>query len=138
MPTLRVMNDGRPFPVAGGQMDRHGIAVFKAGGGNTIKVTVDYTAFLGDETYSSGEWACNGGTLGTATQTGAVVTSLVLLPTLLVGTGTVTWSGLDTEVVDVVHRLTTSGGRIVNTPVRFWLQPASGTDLFVLDGAYLA
>lgn len=130
---IRIMRDGRPSYGSAGAADRNGIPVFRVGGGDTVLVELDYTAFLGAETYSSGNWTISEGTLGTTTQSGGLVTALVNIPGVL---------AVNAEeigpVVTVVHRLTTSGGRIANNAVRLWAQPASGTDLFILDGSILA
>lgn len=138
MPTVRVMSDGRPILATPGQIDRNGIPTFKVGGGNTIKLTLDYTLFLGADTYSSGSWSVNNATQGTATQSGGVVTSLFVMPDLIMGEYTPSVASADAITsVSVVHRLVTTAGLIQNTPVRFWLQPATATDVFILDGSYL-
>lgn len=133
MPLLRVMRDGRPYHATAGGEDRNDIPVFRVGGGNTILCEIDYTAFLGAETYASGAWTVSGAILGTETQSGALVTALVSVPDVVVSPDEQMGG-----VVTVVHRLTTSGGRIHNTPMMLRLVPASGTDLFILDGSILA
>lgn len=139
MPTVRVMADGRPILATPGRTDRHGIPVFNVGGGNTIKLTIDYTGFLGSDTYDSGSWTVNNATQGTATQSGGVVTTLLVMPDLIMGEYTPSVASADMiTAVSVVHRLVTTEGRIQNTPVRFWLTPATATDVFILDGSYLA
>jgi hypothetical protein len=136
--TVRVLRDGRPF-VSAAQQDRFGLPVFKVGGGNTVKLAIDYTAFLGDATYSSGAWTIGGATQGTATQSGAIVTTLLVMPDRFVPNSEVNSYAIASNLgANAVHRLTASDGRIHNCPVQFWIQPASGTDLFILDGAYLA
>ena len=138
MPTIRIMSDGRPILASPGQMDRIGIPVFKAGGGNTVKLTLDYTAFLGSETYDSGSWSVANATFGAQTQAAGVVSTLLILPEILLGEYMPTVArDVAAQTVSVVHRLVTSSGRIQNTPVRFWLVPATGTDVFILDGSYL-
>lgn len=138
MPTVRIMADGRSILATPGQMDRHGVPVFRVGGGNTIKLTLDYTGFLGSDTYSSGSWDVSNATQGTTTQSGAIVTTLLVMPDVLLGEYIPTVAN-DSNVTScaVVHRLVTTGGLIQNTPVRFWLQPATATDVFILDGSYL-
>lgn len=139
MPTVRVMADGRSILATPGQMDRVGIPMFKVGGGNTIKLVIDYTGFLGSDTYSSGAWTVANATQGTTTQSGPIVTALLIMPEILLGEYIPTVaSSENTMAVSVVHRLTTTAGLIQNTPVRFWLQPATATDVFILDGSYLA
>lgn len=133
MPLLRIMRDGRPFHGTAGGEERNKIPIFRVGGGNTVLCEIDYTAFLGSETYSSGAWTVSEGYLGTETQSGALVSVLVTVPSVVVSTDEQIGS-----VVVLVHRLTTSGGRIHNTPMLLRAIPASGTDLFILDGSILA
>ena len=139
MPTVRVMADGRSILATPGQADRYGIPMFRVGGGNTVKLVIDYTGFLGLETYASGSWTIANATLGTTTASGGIVSALLVMPEILLGEYIpVVASSENTTACSIVHRLVTTEGRIQNTPVRFWLQPATATDVFILDGSYLA
>ena len=139
MPPVRVMADGRGILATPGQLGRTGQPVFPVGGGDTIKLTLDYTLFLGSDTYDSGSWVVNNATQTTTTQSGGIVTSLFVMPTVTIDEFPPSSARAvnPTATAYVGHRLVTTGGRIHNLPVWFMLQPVVGTETVILDGSYL-
>ena len=139
MPTVRIMPDGRCILATPGKTDPRGYPIFNVGGGNTISLTLDYTLFLGSDTLDSSTWTINNATQGAETISGAIVTTLLVMPSVLIDEFSPSSArvGLPVATSYVVHRLVTTAGRIQNTPVWFSLQPAIGTEELILDGSYL-
>lgn len=135
MPTLRILGDGRAVYATPGQGDWSALPTFTVGSSETVKMTLDYTAWLGGDTIFDSAWTVNGGTSGTETISGAVVTVLINTPTSPVTLASNN-AGLDYAggmVVTVGHTVVSGDRRVKRLALRLAVMPAVVTPSLVTD-----
>jgi hypothetical protein len=139
MPTIRILADGRAMYATPGQPDLQGIPCFVVGSSTVTKLTIDYTCWLLGDTLADSAWTVNGGTSGTETVTGAIVTILINSPTApsMLADGALSMDYSGQLLVTIGHTAIASDGRAIRPVVRLVVQPAVVAPSLIQDvGVY--
>jgi hypothetical protein len=120
MPTLRVLADGRWLYATPGQPDLNDLPTFLTGGSDVVLCGIDYTAWLGAAAISASAWSVDGGTIGSGSTSGDVVSVLLTMPAVVFP---VIPDPAYPQPVTLRNTLTASDGRVIHITMRLLAQP---------------